>query len=167
MLCHALESYTAVPYNKRSPRPEHPKLRPAYQGSNPISDVWSTHALGTLSKYFKRWGTPSYCILHWIVSLSWGRASAGGYTRGCIKAAEKKTNTHKLSIRRNEWVYSSNSNGKREIIGIQFYSTTEKSLLLIESRQTEWTWWVHYGSVHGGTRKLVLYGMQIHHLCKS
>ncbi|KAK4307921.1 hypothetical protein Pmani_020368 [Petrolisthes manimaculis] len=54
VLCHALESYTAVPYHKRTPRPEHPIMRPAYQGSNPISDVWSTHALGTLAKYFKR-----------------------------------------------------------------------------------------------------------------
>jgi len=31
VLCHALESYTALPYNKRSPRPSAPLLRPAYQ----------------------------------------------------------------------------------------------------------------------------------------
>uniref|UniRef100_UPI00398EA4E8 hydroxyacid-oxoacid transhydrogenase, mitochondrial isoform X2 n=1 Tax=Pristiophorus japonicus TaxID=55135 RepID=UPI00398EA4E8 len=54
VLCHALESYTALPYNLRSPCPPNPINRPAYQGSNPISDVWSKHALRIVAKYMKR-----------------------------------------------------------------------------------------------------------------
>src|SRR6185437_83853 len=44
VLSHALESYTAAPYNTR-PRPARPLERPAYQGSNPISDIWALRAL--------------------------------------------------------------------------------------------------------------------------
>lgn len=51
---HALESYTALPYNQRSPRPKDPIERPAYQGSNPISDVWSLHALKMVVEYLPR-----------------------------------------------------------------------------------------------------------------
>ncbi|XP_066513224.1 hydroxyacid-oxoacid transhydrogenase, mitochondrial-like isoform X2 [Hoplias malabaricus] len=54
VLCHALESYTALPYNLRSPCPPNPLNRPAYQGSNPISDVWARHALRMVSKFLKR-----------------------------------------------------------------------------------------------------------------
>jgi hydroxyacid-oxoacid transhydrogenase len=44
VLSHALESYTAIPFNQR-PKPARPIERPAYQGSNPISDIWSLRAL--------------------------------------------------------------------------------------------------------------------------
>jgi hydroxyacid-oxoacid transhydrogenase len=53
VLSHAIESFTALPFHRR-PRPERPVLRPAYQGSNPISDVWSLEALRWVSKYFVR-----------------------------------------------------------------------------------------------------------------
>ncbi len=48
---HAIESYTAIPYTDRE-RPERPIYRPAYQGSNPISDIWALQALDIMSKYF-------------------------------------------------------------------------------------------------------------------
>jgi hydroxyacid-oxoacid transhydrogenase len=50
VLSHGIESYTALPFNER-PRPERPGLRPAYQGSNPISDLWSLEALRLVIKY--------------------------------------------------------------------------------------------------------------------
>lgn len=53
VLSHAIESYTALPFHHRS-RPERPLLRPAYQGSNPISDVWSLEALRMVSRYLVR-----------------------------------------------------------------------------------------------------------------
>jgi hydroxyacid-oxoacid transhydrogenase len=53
VLSHAVESFTALPYYER-PRPERPLLRPAYQGSNPISDLWSLEALRMVAKYLPR-----------------------------------------------------------------------------------------------------------------
>jgi hydroxyacid-oxoacid transhydrogenase len=50
ILSHALESFTAVPYTSR-PYPASPALRPAYQGSNPISDIWSIQALKIVSRF--------------------------------------------------------------------------------------------------------------------
>jgi len=53
VLSHALESYTAIPFTER-PRPERPLLRPAYQGSNPISDLWSLEALRLVAAHLVR-----------------------------------------------------------------------------------------------------------------
>ena len=53
ILSHAIESFTAMPFTGR-PMPDSPKLRPAYQGSNPISDVWSLQALRMVAKYLVR-----------------------------------------------------------------------------------------------------------------
>ena len=53
ILSHAVESFTALPYSER-PLPERPLLRPAYQGSNPISDVWSLQALRMVEQYLVR-----------------------------------------------------------------------------------------------------------------
>jgi hydroxyacid-oxoacid transhydrogenase len=53
VLSHAIESYTAIPYSTR-PRPERPALRPAYQGSNPISDIWSLEAIRIVSEHLIR-----------------------------------------------------------------------------------------------------------------
>ncbi len=49
ILVHALESYTALPYTQRQ-APESPRLRPAYQGSNPLSDVWAAKAIEMVSQ---------------------------------------------------------------------------------------------------------------------
>jgi hydroxyacid-oxoacid transhydrogenase len=41
VLCHAVESLTAIPYNKRPAA----SPRPTYQGANPVSDVWAARAI--------------------------------------------------------------------------------------------------------------------------
>ena len=53
VLVHALESYTNMPFDQRE-RPERPLLRPAYQGRNPISDLWSAEAIRTAARYLPR-----------------------------------------------------------------------------------------------------------------
>jgi len=53
VLSHAVESYTTLPFDAR-PLPERPILRPAYQGSNPISDVWSLEALRLVAAFLRR-----------------------------------------------------------------------------------------------------------------
>jgi hydroxyacid-oxoacid transhydrogenase len=53
ILSHAVESYTALPFNAR-PQPARPKLRPAYQGANPISDIWSLQALHMVARFLVR-----------------------------------------------------------------------------------------------------------------
>jgi hydroxyacid-oxoacid transhydrogenase len=53
VLCHAVESYTAMPFTNR-PRPERPGLRPPYQGANPISDVWALQAMRMVARHLVR-----------------------------------------------------------------------------------------------------------------
>lgn len=53
VLSHALESYTALPYDQR-PRPDRPSLRAAYQGANPMSDVWALRALEIVAEFLPR-----------------------------------------------------------------------------------------------------------------
>lgn len=53
VLSHALESYTALPYDRR-PMPARPLERPAYQGSNPVSDVWALRALELIAEFLPR-----------------------------------------------------------------------------------------------------------------
>jgi len=53
VLSHALESFTAMPFDQR-PMPARPLERPAYQGSNPVSDVWALRALELMSEYLPR-----------------------------------------------------------------------------------------------------------------
>jgi hydroxyacid-oxoacid transhydrogenase len=49
VLSHAVESFTALPYDSR-PAATHPGLRPAYQGANPISDIWASKAMDAMAR---------------------------------------------------------------------------------------------------------------------
>lgn len=53
VVCHAVESMTARPYNTR-PAPENPIMRPSYQGANPISHVWASRATEMVSQNIVR-----------------------------------------------------------------------------------------------------------------
>ena len=53
VLSHALESLTAIPFDQR-PAADRPELRPAYQGANPISDVWSGKAIEMVAAHIVR-----------------------------------------------------------------------------------------------------------------
>jgi len=53
VLTHALESLTALPFDKRE-APENPKRRPAYQGANPISHIWASRAIEMVSQNLVR-----------------------------------------------------------------------------------------------------------------
>jgi len=53
VLSHGLESFTALPFDQRA-APESPGLRPAYQGSNPISDVWAVRAIEMVAQNIVR-----------------------------------------------------------------------------------------------------------------
>jgi len=53
ILSHAIESFTALPYNARA-YPASPSLRPAYQGANPISDIWALQALRMVATHLVR-----------------------------------------------------------------------------------------------------------------
>lgn len=49
VLSHAIESLTAMPFSQR-PAQAKPQFRPAYQGSNPISNIWSSKAIEVVSE---------------------------------------------------------------------------------------------------------------------
>ncbi len=53
VLSHALESYTARHYLQRD-KPARPALRAAYQGANPISDVWALESLRIIAEFLPR-----------------------------------------------------------------------------------------------------------------
>ena len=53
VLCHALESFTARPFNRRT-APERPTLRPMSQGANPWSDIGCREALALCGRYLVR-----------------------------------------------------------------------------------------------------------------
>lgn len=52
ILTHALESYTTRPFDARGKH--HPAERPAYIGSNPVSDLWCEKAIEYVGRYLRR-----------------------------------------------------------------------------------------------------------------
>jgi hydroxyacid-oxoacid transhydrogenase len=53
VLTHALESLTAIPFSQR-PAAEHPRVRPTYQGANPISHIWASQAIDIVARHITR-----------------------------------------------------------------------------------------------------------------
>lgn len=53
ILCHALESYTAIRSTTRQ-APAKGTLRPSYQGANPFSDVWAERSLAMVARSIVR-----------------------------------------------------------------------------------------------------------------
>ena len=53
VLCHALESYTAIPFSQREAASD-PLKRTVYQGANPLSDVWAARAIELGATYLAR-----------------------------------------------------------------------------------------------------------------
>src|SRR5262249_48169323 len=53
VLSHALESVTALRFDRR-PVPESPGARPAYQGSNPVSEIWAARAIAMVARSLVR-----------------------------------------------------------------------------------------------------------------
>jgi alcohol dehydrogenase class IV len=53
VLCHAIESYIAKPFDTR-PRPANPGERPPYQGANPVADIWSLKAIDFAGQFLVR-----------------------------------------------------------------------------------------------------------------
>lgn len=53
VLTHAIESFTAVPFQTR-PKPASPAQRPPYIGSNPIADLWSHKAIEFGGRYLRK-----------------------------------------------------------------------------------------------------------------
>ncbi len=53
VLSHALESFTAIPFDQREAASD-PLRRTVYQGSNPMSDVWSTRAIELCAANIRR-----------------------------------------------------------------------------------------------------------------
>ena len=51
--CHAVESFTAKPYDTR-PAPGSPDKRPPFQGSNPVADLWASTALEYSGQFLRR-----------------------------------------------------------------------------------------------------------------
>jgi hydroxyacid-oxoacid transhydrogenase len=77
VLCHAIESLTAIPFDER-PAVEHPGQRTAYQGANPISDVWAARAIELVSQNILRvLDDPSDDAAHSQMSLASTMAGIG------------------------------------------------------------------------------------------